>query len=742
MREISGVIENIIFKNNENGYCVLELTTNDDENTVVVGYFHEIAQGGYITVKGDFVFHSVYGEQFKAETYECSKPQDIDGIRAYLASGAVSGVRAGLATRIINEFGENSLIIMENEPEKLSRVKGISLKKAQEISNRLKQDSHQREAVIFMQSYGITSAMAIKIYEKYEDEVYHIIKTNPYELAERIQGIGFRTADAIAEKVGIDKGSETRILSGIIYALRNAISNGHIFLPIHVLQNYILQLLDIECETIDAYITNLAMDKKLIVKKTEEEVNVYIASLYYMEQTIAFMLSALNIDFDIDTNYYIRQIDKIEKEDGIIPDDNQRQAVLQAVSSGLLVITGGPGTGKTTVLKTIIKLFEEEGLEIALTAPTGRAAKRMSEATNRSASTIHRLLEVRVADKDGTAIFERNRDNPLEADVVIVDEMSMVDVSLMHSLLSAIPVGCRLILTGDTDQLPSVGAGNVLKDMIASGRYKTVVLDKIFRQEALSNIVVNAHRINKGEVFFPTTLGADFVFLERNDVKSLQLAILIMIKNKIPTAMNLSPFDIQVLCPMKKGAVGIEGMNKLLQRHLNPPDDNKKEHQTSTTLYREGDKVMQVKNNYQIDWEIKSKSGFIKEKGSGIFNGDIGVINSINEFSSTITVCFDDEKIVEYPFSALGELELAYAITIHKSQGSEYKVVILPLFSGSRMIMTRNILYTAITRAKLCVCMVGRAEVFAEMIDNVGEAKRYSSLKDRIEEVENIRKNN
>lgn len=742
MQEISGVIERIIFKNNENGYCVLELNTGEEECTVVVGYFYEVQEGSYIVAKGETVYHSLYGEQFKADSYEYSKPRDIDGIRAYLASGAVPGIKAGLAARIINEFGENSLIVMEHDPEKLSRVKGISLKKAKDISKILKQNSRQREAVIFMQAYGITPAMAVKIYETYEDTVYDLIKNNPYELAERVQGIGFQTADAIAQKAGISPNSQMRILSGILYALKSAVSNGHVFLPITVLQEEVCRLLAIDCEMIEGYITELAIDKKIIVKKKNGQINVYISALYYMEQNIAFMLSSLNIPFSAGIDNYIRSIEEIEKEEGIVPDEKQRLAIIQAISSGLLVITGGPGTGKTTVLKTIIRLFEEKGLEVLLTAPTGRAAKRMAEATGREASTIHRLLEVRASDGDGPILFEKNKENPIEADVVIVDEMSMVDVFLMNSLLLAIPVGCRLILTGDVDQLPSVGAGNVLRDIIESNSYNVVTLDKIFRQGELSNIVVNAHRINAGEVFGPATVGKDFIFLERDDMKGLKLALLIMMKNKFPSVLNISSFDIQVLCPMKKGGVGVEEMNRLLQQYLNPPSEEKKEYQTANALFREGDKVMQVKNNYQTEWEIRSESGFVFESGTGIFNGDMGVIECINSYSSTMTVRFDDDKIVDYPFKAVDELEIAYAITVHKSQGSEYEVVILPLFSGSKLLMTRNILYTAVTRAKTCVCVIGRAEAFMEMIRNIGDTRRYSSLKDRIEEVEGIRKGN
>lgn len=743
MQEIEGLVENIIFKNESNGYCVLELNLGDEEeSTVVVGSFYDVNEGSYIRAKGEYTEHLIYGRQFKADTYEAVMPQDLDSIKTYLASGAVPYVRAALATKIIAEFGEKSLDIMENDPVALSTVKGISLKRAKEISVVLQQNSKQRQAVIFMQSYGITGALAIKIYEKYSDKIYDIIQTNPYALAEGINGVGFKIADSIAFKAGIDKNSDVRILSGILYALKNAAINGHTYLPIELLRQSASALLDINIEEISEHILSLSMDKKLIVKKNEEEVRAYLPNIFYMEQNIAFMLCDLNLSFSIDEQYYRKKIKEIEKEDNIVPDENQTNAMIKALRSGLLVITGGPGTGKTTVLKAIIKLFEHEGYTVSLAAPTGRAAKRMAEATKRDALTIHRLLEVRGADSGLPVMFERNKSNPLESDVIIVDELSMVDIPLMYNLLQAIPIGCRLILTGDADQLPSVGVGNVLKDIIRSESIEVCVLNKIFRQSQNSNIVVMAHSINAGRAIEPKTLGADFVFLERNDINKLKLTLLTMIKNKLPKALSLSPFDIQVLCPMKKGPVGVEEMNKLLQYHLNPQTDSKKEHRNGDILYREGDKVMQIKNNYQIDWEIRSESGFIDESGNGIFNGDLGRIITINEYSASMTVCFDDNKYVEYPFVMLEQLDLAYAATVHKSQGSEYNVVLLPLFAGSRLLMTRNILYTAITRAKSCICIIGKASAFTEMIENIGDFRRYSSLHERIREAKAVKENN
>ncbi len=742
MIELDGVVENIIFRNETNGYCVLDLKLdNEEENTIVVGSFYNVNVGDIMNVRGEYVEHLIYGTQFKMSSYKSSRPKSLDGIKAYLASGALPHIKAALATKIVAEFGEKSLEIMQEDPEILSKkIKGITLKRAQEISTVLQQNKKRTEAVIFMQEYDISSSLAIKLYEKYSDKIYEIIKTNPYEIADEVSGVSFKTADNIAIKANISKNSEFRIYSGIIFALKSALNECHSYLPIESLENDASRLLELNIDDIEPYIKDLVFDKKLIGKIENGVTKIYLPYIFYMEKNIAYRLSDLNLKYEIDEEKTLKKIEQIEREDNIIPDETQLEAILKALKSGLLVITGGAGTGKTTVLKTIIKLYENEGLKVALAAPTGRAAKRMTEATGRESLTVHRLLEARGSDNESTVIFDRNQENPLEARLIIIDEMSMVDLPLMNSLLKAIPVGSRLILTGDANQLSSVGVGNVLNDIIRSGKIEVITLKKIFRQTKNSNIVSMAHNINKGLLIEPKILGPDFIFLERDDTYSLKMTLLTMIMSKLPKAFGIDAFDIQVLCPMKKGQAGVEEMNKLLQFKLNPPDDEKYEYVIGDTVYREGDKVMQVKNNYQIDYEIKSESGFVSERGNGIFNGDQGKILKINQFSATMTILFDYNRYVEYPFNMLDQLELSYAITVHKSQGSEFGVVILPLFDNNALLMTRNILYTAITRGKKCVCILGRKEIFCRMVENVGDFRRFSSLDERIREAENISK--
>lgn len=734
---IEGVINNIIFEAGNDGYRVMELTAND-ELVVVVGYFHDVKVGTNIRINGEYVEHLRYGRQFKAVSYEVTLPKGSDAIRNYLATGVISGIRGALATRIVNKFGEKSLEIMENSPEELSSISGISLKKAKEISEKMQEDKRKRHAIMFLLDYGISANMALKLYDYYSDRIYEVISENPYKLAEDVQGIGFRIADNIAQNKGISKYADVRIKSGILYALNIAVNNGNVYLPMDELIKSVQELLEIDVENIEPLLTALVVENKLYIKLKENEKNVYLLGLYNAENNIAYKLVRLNIFDDIDEEQCLKDIKEIERLEGMQADDIQRSAIIKALKSRLMIITGGPGTGKTTVLKTIIRLLESRGLSIVLTAPTGRAAKRMSEATGKDAMTIHRLLDFRAGEDDNTLKFNRNSDYPIEADVVIVDEMSMVDVFLMNSLLNAIPIGCRLILTGDADQLPSVGPGNVLKDIIESNQFSMVILDKVFRHNALSNIATVAHNVNKGIVLEPKSLAADFIFIRNDDISSLQKTILTMLLNVIPTKLNIDSFDIQVLCPMKRGPVGVEEMNVLLQKYMNPPSFDKQELKKDNSIYRVGDKVMQIKNNYQLTWEIKSKSGFVADEGCGVYNGDIGRIKNIDNYARTITVHFDDDKQVEYPFNLLNELELAYAITIHKSQGSEYRSVVLPLFNINKLLMTRNILYTAITRAKTNVSILGKPEVFKYMIENIGETRRYSSLSDYIKESKEI----
>ncbi|NLZ81721.1 MAG: AAA family ATPase, partial [Clostridiales bacterium] len=580
-------------------------------------------------------------------------------------------------------------------------------------------------------------SLAVKIYNQYGPEMYAVMQQNPYKLEDDIAGIGFKIADEIAVKVGIRSDSDFRIKSGILYSLLQAAGQGHIFLPMREILSNTKELLGIEIESIEKHVMDLAIDKKLIIKQKKDEQIIYSAPYYYMELNIARMLSDLNIKGKWNQEDIDRKLKYLEKDSGMELDPLQRMAVAEAVKNGILVVTGGPGTGKTTTINAIIKYFEIEDLDVVLAAPTGRAAKRMTEATGYEAKTIHRLLELNgmVTENGGAVSFERNEQNPLETDIVIIDEMSMVDINLMHSLLKAIPVGTRLILVGDVNQLPSVGPGNVLKDIINSETFNVVMLTKIFRQAAQSDIVVNAHKINQGE-HIPLANGSkDFLFLKRDDANVIINAMITLIQKKLPDYVNAKEYDIEVLTPMRKGLLGVDRLNGILQQYLNPPDKKKREKALSQGVFREGDKVMQIKNNYQLEWEIKGKYGLPLDKGLGIFNGDMGIVIEINEFSEQMTIEFDEGKQVIYGFSQLEELELAYAITIHKSQGSEYPAVIIPILTGPRMLMNRNLLYTAVTRAKKCVCLVGSKETFWEMAENQSERKRHSGLMDRIKEI-------
>ena len=664
-------------------------------------------------------------------------------IERYLASGAVKGIGAVMAARIVKRFKKDTFRIIEEEPERLTEVKGISQKKAMEIADQLQEKKDMRAAMIFLQQYGITSSLAVKIYNQYGPELYTVLKNNPYRLADDISGVGFRIADEIAMRAGIRADSDFRIRSGILYSLMRASSAGHVYLPMDELTAYTGRLLQVELDSIEKHVMDLAMDKKVVIKAEESKAQegrtlIYTAAYYYMELNSARLLHDLNIEADIPEQEIEKKLSVIEKDAEIELDELQRRAVIEAVKHGLTVITGGPGTGKTTTINAIIKYFEEEYLEVLLAAPTGRAAKRMTEATGCEAKTIHRLLELNGGSSEatGNAVFERNEQNPLEADVIIIDEMSMVDISLMHALLKAINIGTRLILVGDVNQLPSVGPGNVLKDIIRSEEFPVVCLTKIFRQATQSDIVVNAHKINRGESVTLDNHSKDFLFLKRDDVNVIISVIITLIQKKLPNYVNARALDIQVLTPMRKGQLGVERLNVILQQYLNPPARDKREKELAGGLFREGDKVMQIKNNYQLEWELRSGQGITVERGSGIFNGDMGVIRTINEFSELITVEFDEGRFVEYSYKQLEELELAYAITIHKSQGSEYPAVILPLLTGPQLLMNRNLLYTAVTRAKKCVCLVGSTDTFYEMVENQREQKRYSGLCDRIHEID------
>lgn len=729
---INGYVDHIIYRNADNGYTVLVMIC-DEEEVTCVGTFSDIAEGENIEAHGNYNDHPTYGRQFAVKSFEEKAPKDEMAIERYLGSGAIKGVGIALAARIVRRFKSDTFRIIEEEPERLAEVKGISERKAMEIADQVNAKRDLRQAMIFLQQYGISTTLAVKIYNTYGQEIYGILKENPYRMADDVDGVGFRTADEIASRVGIRTDSDFRIRSGIQYALLQASNEGHTYLPMPELTQRASNLLQIEPEYIEKHYMNLAMDRKIIMRQAGNTTQIYASSFFYMEANTATMLKQLNANFnvpDIEIEERLRQIEKQTKMD---LDEHQVEAVKEAVRNGLLVITGGPGTGKTTTINTIIRYFELEGMDIFLAAPTGRAAKRMSETTGFEARTIHRMLELN-GGMEGNAGFEKNEQNPLETDVIIIDEMSMVDISLMYALLKAIAAGTRLILVGDVNQLPSVGPGSVLKDIIDSNEFHTVKLTKIFRQASTSDIIVNAHKINRGEPVSLDNKSMDFFFLKRYEADKIINVTLQLIKQKLPKFVGASEYDIQVLTPMRKGLLGVERLNGILQMYLNPADKRKREKEHGGTIFREGDKVMQTKNNYQLEWEIRSKYGLCIDKGTGIFNGDMGIIEEINDFAETMMVSFDEGRMVEYPYKLLDELELAYAVTIHKSQGSEYPAVVIPLLSGPRMLMNRNLLYTAVTRAKKCVTIVGNDITFNQMIENNSQLKRYSGLRDRLTE--------
>lgn len=745
MEKIKGYIEHIIYRNADNGYTVLNLVSGDEEITCI-GFFKTMDQGEMIEAEGNYLAHPVYGEQFKIEQYTILPPDDEASIERYLGSGAVKGVGDALAARIVKRFGKDTYRIIEEEPERLAEVKGISERKAREIAMSVNEKREARDAISFLQQYGISNTLSIRIYEAYGMRLYGIMKENPYRLAEDIDGIGFKLADEIASKIGIHTDADYRIRSGILYVLSQAGAEGHCYLPDDELLQRAGVLLELEPEVCRPQLQNLAIDKKLVIKNFPQQeggCKVYASSFYYAELNCAKMLHDLNITEQeeqrsaAETEKTLGKIREIEAELEIELDELQRRAVLESIQNGIFILSGGPGTGKTTTINTIIRYFMKEGMDVYLAAPTGRAAKRMTEATGYESKTIHRLLELNgnVSDHSGTAGFEKNEENPLEADVIIVDEMSMVDIFLFQALLKAVTVGTRLILVGDVNQLPSVGPGQVLQDLIASERFSVIMLEKIFRQAGESDIVMNAHRIHAGEPIRIDNKSRDFFFLERSDVNVIYKHMIQLILQKLPPYVGAQPYDIQVLTPMRKGKLGVEILNEILQKYLNPPSSEKKEYQSGSVTLREQDKVMQIKNNYQLEWEVVSRYGIPIDKGVGVFNGDIGVIRRIDEYAHEVVVEYDEHRQVTYPYAALDEIELAYAVTIHKSQGSEYPAVVMPILSGPRMLFNRNLLYTGVTRARNCVTILGSAQTLREMVDNDCQNKRYTGLNERIREM-------
>ena len=733
---INGFVEKVVYRNNENGYTVVNISVEGDD-VVCTGYFSDITEGDQIIAEGSFVEHKQYGIQFTVASYEIKEPETSVAMEKYLGSGIIKGVGPALSAKIVKKFGDETFNIIEREPERLAEIKGITEKKAIEIGSQFEEKKEFRNAMIFLNQYGVSNALAMKIYKEYGIKVMKIVRENPYRLADDIAGVGFKTADEIALRMGFSPESSMRMKAGISFALSMAASNGHTYLLYEDLYEESKRLLGISEAEFESDIYELTIERKIVLKEVKGERRVYNNNLYYMELTVARKLLDLNAKSENNYKVMEAKVKEVEAKTGIKLGDLQRKAVYEAVESGLVIITGGPGTGKTTTINAIIKLFEMQNMEILLAAPTGRAAKRMTETTGMEAQTIHRLLELNGNPEEGGSMrFERNELNPLEADVIIIDEMSMVDIYLMYSLLKAVTVGTRLILVGDVNQLPSVGPGKVLKDIISSEKFNVVRLSEIFRQAAESDIITNAHKINAGQSIRLDNKSKDFFMLSMSSSIQIQRALVSLIAEKLPPYVDATKYDIQVLTPSRKGELGVENLNKILQQYINPPASGKREKQWGEVVFRENDKVMQIKNDYQMEWKIVTKKGLTIKEGSGVFNGDCGIIREINEFAGTVTVEFDEGKLVEYTGATLEELELAYAITIHKSQGSEYPAVIIPLLNAPRPLLNRNLLYTAVTRARKCVTIVGSENSVNEMIQNESEMKRNSGLVDSIIEME------
>jgi exodeoxyribonuclease V alpha subunit len=724
-----GTIEDIVYRNEENGYTVARLE-KDDSVVTVVGKFIDVQVGSMVTLNGKFE-KTKYGVQYAFESYEISMPKSLEGIEKYLGSGLIKGVGPITAKKIVEHFGTDTMDVLEYSPQKLSAIAGISEKKAAEIGFSFKEHREVQNTIIFLQNFNISTNMALKIYNIYREKATDIVKTNPYKLVEDVDGIGFLTADKIAQNSGIPKDSLFRIRAGLIHILKTSSDkNGNTYLPKNMLLEQAAQALELDYEENKEGFTqafdSLTLDRTAITMWDEGSEIVMLSKYYYYENSIAQKLVWLANCQKEDSFDVSSEIDAFEKKNNISLHEDQKNAIIGAINNGVFVITGGPGTGKTTIIKCILEILSNQQKTVSLAAPTGRASKRMSDSTGKEAKTIHRLLEVNSI-KEEQSFFVHNETNPLKTDVVIVDEVSMVDAALMCSLLKAIPRDCKLILVGDKDQLPSVGAGNVLSDILQSGVIKYCMLTKIYRQEEKSLIITNAHLINEGKMPLIDNTSMDFFFESKNDPEVIKDTILDLVTERLPKFLNIPAQQIQVLAPLKLGVCGIENLNKVLQEKINPPAQNKRQVEFSRTIFREGDKVMQTSNNYDLEWVKHGR--FAEEKGQGVFNGDIGIILTIDPQTSEVIVEFEDGRICLYTRPDLVDLSLSYAITIHKSQGSEFDTIIIPAIAGPSIILTRNLIYTAVTRAKKMVVIVGEKQYLHRMVSNKYTATRFTLLK-------------
>jgi exodeoxyribonuclease V alpha subunit len=734
MEVLNGFVENIVFKSEDTGYVVCKIRS---ENNLIsaVGTVPFMKEGQNVKLTGYWTVHKQFGNQFNIQDYEELLPNSLDGIEKYLSAGIIHGIGPVTAKKIIEKFGAETLEIMENNIEKLMEIEGIGEKKFQIIYESYIEQQGLKDIILYFHKHGVTNNQCVKLYKKFGPNAKQIVSDNPYILCDEISGIGFKTADRIAMSIGVESSSEFRIQSGIKYVMNQFCAAGNTFMPKNNIIEECEKNLFISKELIEKNIYDMAAEQKIIIERVNDVEVGFLLQYYYCELGVTSKIITLGlqqiqtINSDVDF-----EIDVFEKEQKIQFAPSQREAIIGAFNNGIEIITGGPGTGKTTIIKAIIHIYENNGMKVILGAPTGRAAKRMTESTGREAKTIHRLLEMGVSDDD-ESVFEKGESSPLGCDVIIIDEASMIDIMLMQNLLKAINLGTRLIIVGDVDQLPSVGPGNVLKDLIESEYIKVVRLKEIFRQGAESLIVINAHRINEGQMPLLNQKDKDFFFISEENQEKILNTIIDLMNRRLPKFNKSWEIlkDMQVLTPMRKGMLGVNNLNIRLQEIFNSPSKDKKEKTSRDILFREGDKVMQTKNNYTLKW-IRV-NGFGENEGVGVFNGDLGFIESIDEERKALTIIFDEERKVVYDFNFLDELDLAYATTIHKSQGSEFKVVIIPVFMGSPFLMNRNLLYTGITRAKQLVVVVGFQKALMYMINNKNSVERYSALKHRIRNI-------